>query len=99
MSTPAYLGVGTDNNESAFFSAPHGTGKAAKKTSEVPKTKEELHQKMAQNNVRLYNAKSKGVLNQDSSHYKSVEPAIKGMEKNGVIKAVARMQPISVLIA
>jgi len=73
MSTPAYLGVGTDKSESTFFSAPHGTGKAAKKTSEVPKTKEELHEKMKQKNVKLYNAKSKGVLNQDSSHYKSVE--------------------------
>ena len=99
MSTSAYLGVGTDSNEAGYFSAPHGTGKAAKKTSRVPKSKEELHKKMQQNNVRLYNAKSKGVLNQDSSHYKSVEPAIKGMEKNGVIKAVAKMQPISVLMA
>lgn len=54
---------------------------------------------MKKNNVRLYNAKSKGVLNQDSSHYKSVEPAIKGMEENGVIKAVAKMQPVSVLMA
>ncbi len=99
MSTPAYLGVGTDYNTASFFSAPHGTGKSKNKTSAVPKTKKELHQKMKENNVRLYNAKSKGVINQDSSHYKNIEPAIKGMVENKVIKPVAKMQPISVLMA
>jgi RNA-splicing ligase RtcB len=91
--------VGTDENQASFFSAPHGTGKGKKKTSKVPQNKEELHQKMAQNNIKLYNAKSSGVLNQDSSHYKNVEPAIEGMTENKVIKPVARMQPISVLMA
>jgi tRNA-splicing ligase RtcB len=99
MSTPAFLGVGTDENQASFFSAPHGTGKGKKKTSKVPQNKEELHQKMAQNNIKLYNAKSSGVLNQDSSHYKNVEPAIEGMTENKVIKPVARMQPVSVLMA
>ena len=99
MSTPVYLGAGTDYNTSSFFSAPHGTGKSKKKTSEVPKNKEALHLKMSKNKVRLYNAKSKGVIDQDSSHYKSVEPAIKGMTKNKVINPVAKMKPVSVLMA
>jgi tRNA-splicing ligase RtcB len=99
MSTPAYLGVGTNENTASFFSAPHGTGKSKSKTSEVPTTKEELHSKMMKNDVRLYNAKSDGVLNQDSSHYKNIEPAIKGMAENKIIKPVAKMQPISVLMA
>ncbi|MCK5080744.1 MAG: RtcB family protein [Candidatus Moranbacteria bacterium] len=99
MSTPAYLGVGTDQNESTFFSAPHGTGKSKNKTSKVPTNKEELHSKMVKNKVRLYNAKSTGILEQDSSHYKNIEPAIKGMTKNGVIKPVAKMRPVSVLMA
>ncbi len=99
MGTPAYLGTGTDNNQASFFSAPHGTGKAKDKTSKVPTTKEELHSKMIKSNVHLYNAKSDGVLKQDSSHYKNIEPAIKGMKKNGVINPIARMQPISVLMA
>lgn len=99
MSTPAYLGVGTDHNKNTFFSAPHGTGKSKTKTSEVPKDKEALHSKMAKRNVHLYNAKSNGILEQDASHYKDVEPAVKGMTENGVIKSVAKMYPISVLMA
>jgi len=99
MSTPVYLGTGTDQNEASFFSAPHGTGKSKKKTSLVPKNKEELRLKMKRNKVRLYNAKSKGVINQDSSHYKSVEPAINGMTKNKVLNPVAKMRPVSVLMA
>lgn len=99
MSTPAYIGVGTDENEATFFSAPHGTGKSKNKTSDVPSNKEELHSKMAKNNVRLYNAKSTAILGQDSSHYKDVETAVKGMKKNGVLKPIAKMNPISVLMA
>ncbi len=99
MSTPVYLGVGTDENETTFFSAPHGTGKSKNKTSEVPVDKNALKTKMEKRNVRLYNAKSKGILEQDASHYKDVEPAIKGMTENGVIKPVAKMHPVSVLMA
>ena len=54
---------------------------------------------MAKRNVHLYNAKSSGILEQDASHYKDVEPAIKGMAENGVIKPVAKMHPVSVLMA
>jgi len=99
MSTPAYLGVGTDNNEETFFSAPHGTGKSKSKTSKVPTNKKELHSKMNKRNVRLYKAKSKGILSQDASHYKNIKPAIEGMTQNGVIKPVAKMTPVAVLMA
>lgn len=99
MSTPAYLGTATDNNKSTFFSAAHGTGKSKTKTSEVPKDKEALHKKMAKRGVKLYNAKSKGIVNQDASHYKNVEIAIKGMKANGIINPVAKMIPVAVLMA
>ncbi len=99
MSTPVYLGVGTDENEATFFSAPHGTGKSRTKTSDVPNDKEALHSKMSKRNVKLFNARSTAILEQDSSHYKNVEPAIEGMVANGVIKPVAKMTPISVLMA
>ncbi|MFO7806833.1 MAG: RtcB family protein [Candidatus Moraniibacteriota bacterium] len=99
MSTPAYLGVATDQNESTFFSAPHGTGKSGKETSEVPKNRDELIQKMDSKKVRLYNGKSKGIINQDSSRYKNIEPAIEGMKNNGVMNPVAKMRPVAVLMA
>jgi tRNA-splicing ligase RtcB len=99
MSTSAYLGVATDENKSTFFSAPHGTGKAKEKTSDVPHSREDLLQKMKERKVRLYNGSSKGIIHQDASHYKNIEPAIEGMKSNGVMKPVAKMNPVAVLMA
>lgn len=99
MSTPAYLGVATNENESSFFSAPHGTGKSKEKTSDVPENKEALFNKMKNRGVKLYNAQSKGVVNQDASHYKSIEPGVEGMKANKIMKPVAKMTPKAVLMA
>lgn len=98
MSTPAYLAVGTDKNESTYFSAPHGTGRRKASQEDAAKSKEELFQKMQQKDVKLYNAKSKGVIMQDSSHYKDVEEVINGMVENDIVKVVAKMQPVAVLM-
>lgn len=98
MSTPAYLAVGTDENQSTFFSAAHGTGRRKEPTRDKALSKEELFQKMKQNNVRLYNAKSKGVVMQDSSYYKDVEEVIAGMVDNRIVDVVAKMEPVAVLM-
>ncbi|MDH4330818.1 MAG: RtcB family protein [Candidatus Moranbacteria bacterium] len=98
MSTPAYLGVGTNENESSFFSASHGTGRRAKVEDESPKDKEELFKNMEKAQVRLYNAASSGVILQDSSYYKDVEEVISGMEDNKIINAAVKMQPVAVLM-
>lgn len=99
MSTEAYFGVGTDQNEQTFFSAAHGTGKSKTKTSKVPENREELMEKMKERKVRLYNATSKGIENQDASHYKDASLAISGMEANKVMKPVVKMMPVAVLMA
>ncbi len=96
MSTPAYLGVGTDYNETSFFSASHGTGRRAQ--AQGVQSKEELFQKMQKQKVRLYNAKSKGVVLQDSAYYKDVEEVIAGMEDNQIVRPVVKMQPVAVLM-
>ncbi|PIX91097.1 MAG: hypothetical protein COZ28_00625 [Candidatus Moranbacteria bacterium CG_4_10_14_3_um_filter_44_15] len=99
MATPFYFGVGTDENESTFFSASHGTGKAKEKQGNVPQNREELMEKMKKNKVKLFNAKSRQIIDQDSSHYKDVEEVIAGMTENKIIKVVAKMQPVAVLMA
>lgn len=99
MSTPAYLGVATDKNENTFFSAAHGTGKSRQKTSEVPRDKKELFEKMQRRGVKLYNAASSEIINQDASHYKSAETAIEGLEASNTIKPVVKMTPVAVLMA
>ncbi len=99
MATPFYFGVGTDENESTFFSASHGTGKAKNSHGRVPKNREELVEKMKQNRVKLFNAKSRQIIDQDSSHYKDVEEVIAGMTENKIIKVVAKMDPVAVLMA
>lgn len=98
MSTPAYFGVGTNDNESAYFSAAHGTGKSKTKTSEVPENKKVLFDKMNRRGVKLYNAASKGVIEQDAAHYKNPDKAIEGLKTNGVMKPVAKMMPVAVLM-
>ena len=98
MSTPMYLGVGTDENDSTFFSAGHGTGRRKNPETNKADTKEELFQKMKEKKVKLFNAKSKGVIYQDSSYYKDIEEVIAGMEENKIVKTVAKMDPIAVLM-
>lgn len=98
MGTPAYIAVGTDKNESTFFSAPHGTGRRKHHQENAAKSKKELFQKMQQNNVKLYNAKSKGVVLQDSSYYKDVEEVMSGLEDNNIVNVVAKMEPVAVLM-
>jgi tRNA-splicing ligase RtcB len=98
MSTPMYLGVGTDENESTFFSAGHGTGRRKNPEEGKAATKDELFQKMQERKVKLFNAKSKGVVFQDSGYYKDVEEVIAGMEENKIVKPMAKMEPIAVLM-
>ncbi len=98
MSTPAYLCVGTDNNESTFFSASHGTGRRKNPESKAITRKSDLFKKMNQRQVKLFNAKSKNVVQQDSAYYKDVEEAITGMEANNIVNTVAKMEPVAVLM-
>ncbi|QQR77672.1 MAG: RtcB family protein [Candidatus Moraniibacteriota bacterium] len=99
MSTEAYLGVGTDENESSFFSANHGAGKSKDKTDTVvPKNKTELDQKLATKGVRLYNGRSSKVIEQDSAHYKQADDVVASVRENGIAIPVARLQPVAVIM-
>ncbi len=98
MSTPAYIGVGTDENESSFFSASHGTGRRKNPENDTPNDKKDLFKRMESRNVKLFNAASDGVIQQDSAYYKDVEEVIAGMADNKIIKVVAKMEPVAVLM-
>ncbi len=98
MSTDAYICVGTDRNEDSFFSAPHGTGKGKNEKEKSVSGKEELFSKMKDRGVRLYNAKSSIVVDQDSARYKDIEKVISGVEANGIARVVAKMKPVAVLM-
>jgi len=98
MSTPAYIGVGTDENESTFFSASHGTGRRKDPEKGTPENKDALFARMDAKHVKLFNAKSKGVIMQDRAYYKDVEEVISGMVDNKIIKVVAKMEPVAVLM-
>jgi RNA-splicing ligase RtcB len=98
MSTDAYIGVGTNENQETFFSAAHGTGKGVEKTSKIPSSKEELFAKMKDRGVKLYNAKSSKIIEQDAGHYKDPTVVVEGMVANKIMKAVAKMKPVAVLM-
>jgi tRNA-splicing ligase RtcB (3'-phosphate/5'-hydroxy nucleic acid ligase) len=98
MATDAYICVGTDENQDSFFSAPHGTGKGINRSEKNISNKEELFSKMKEKNIKLYNAKSSIVINQDSSRYKDIAKVIKGIEANKIARVVAKMQPVAVIM-
>jgi len=98
MSTPAYICAGTDENESSFFSASHGTGRRKNPQVDAVHDKEKLLEKMKASNVKLFNAASSGVVMQDRGYYKNVEEVIRGMEENNIVKVVAKMEPVAVLM-
>ncbi|MEI7891317.1 MAG: RtcB family protein [bacterium] len=98
MSTDAYICVGTDRNDKSFYSAPHGTGKGKNSNEKSIANKDELFAKMEEKGVKLYNAQSSIVINQDSARYKNIDQVIKGVEANGVAHVVAKMKPISVIM-
>lgn len=98
MATDAYICVGTDRNDQSFYSAPHGTGKGKNTNEKSIANKEELFAKMEAKGVKLYNAKSSIVINQDSARYKNIDQVIKGVEANGVAHVVAKMQPVAVIM-
>lgn len=97
MTTPSYLACSTDQNESTFFSASHGAGKKKEEPKDLNKKK--LFKKVSQSGVRLYNARSKGVVKQYSSYYKDINEVMKGVSENNIAKPVARLTPIAVLMA
>jgi tRNA-splicing ligase RtcB (3'-phosphate/5'-hydroxy nucleic acid ligase) len=99
MSTEAYLCVGTDGNESTFFSCNHGAGKPRQAAeSVVPHNREELDRKLESRGVRLYNGRSSKVIEQDSSHYKNADAVIASVKENDIVKPVAKMQPVAVIM-
>jgi tRNA-splicing ligase RtcB len=98
MATDAYICVGTDHNAESFFSAPHGTGKGKNLQETTIENKEELFAKMETKGVKLYNAKSNIVINQDSARYKNIDEVMKGVQANGIAHVVAKMEPVAVLM-
>ncbi len=99
MSTAAYIGVGTDENESSFYSSSHGTGKPRDlDKNAAPKNREELMKKVAEHGVKLYNARSSKTVEQDASQYKSVEQAVEDITANNVLRMVAKMHPVAVIM-
>ncbi len=98
MSTPAYICAGTDENESTFFSASHGTGRRKNPETSAARDKKELWKKMRKSNIKLFNAASKGVVLQDRGYYKDAEEVISGMEENKIVKIAAKMEPVAVLM-
>lgn len=99
MSTEAYLAVGTDENESGFFSCNHGAGKSKDKTDTViPQSRSDLDRKLESKGVRLYNGRSRKVIEQDSSHYKRADEVIASVRENGIARPVARLQPVAIIM-
>lgn len=98
MATDAYLCVGTDENNESFYSAPHGTGKGSNKNEKNVANKKELFAKMKEKNVRIYNAQSSIIVNQDSARYKNIDRVIEGIKANKIAHVVAKMKPVAVLM-
>ncbi|MBD3245278.1 MAG: hypothetical protein GF335_04790 [Candidatus Moranbacteria bacterium] len=99
MSTPSYLMASLDQNDSTFYSINHGAGRKKKISEAAVKTKEELMKKMKKNKVKLYNAKSKGVIQQASGYYKNIDEIVKINKDFNISTPVVKLSPKSVLMA
>lgn len=97
MTTPSYLAVATDKNTSTFFSASHGAGKKSVEPDSFDK--EKLFEKLQKDGVKLYNAKSKGVVKQYSDYYKNIDDVMEGIKQNEIATPVAKLAPVAVLMA
>ncbi len=53
---------------------------------------------MNKRGVKLYNATSKEIIEQDAGHYKDPTIAVEGMEANNIMHTVAKMKPVAVLM-
>jgi tRNA-splicing ligase RtcB len=99
MSTPSYFVAGTDQNHSTFFSINHGAGKSPTAKSGAPRNKEELSAIMEENKIKLYNARSKGVVYQSGKYYKDINTILKSVQDFNIASPIAKMQPVAVLMA
>lgn len=97
MTTPSYLAAATDQNESTFFSASHGAGKKKDEPREFGK--DTLFEKVEKQGVKLYNAKSRGVIKQYSDFYKDIDEVMWGISENKIAKPIAKLTPLAVLMA
>jgi tRNA-splicing ligase RtcB (3'-phosphate/5'-hydroxy nucleic acid ligase) len=99
MSTEAFLCVGTDKNESSFYSCNHGAGKAKVKSDTlVPEDTAALREKLKTRGVKLYNGRSAKVIEQDSAHYKRIDDIIATVKENQIVKPVARLMPVAIIM-
>ena len=97
MTTPSYLAAATDENESTFYSASHGAGKRKNEPKKFGKN--ELFTKVEKDGVKLYNARSRGIVKQYSAYYKNITEVMQGIAKNNIAQPVAKLAPIAVLMA
>lgn len=91
--TLAYLGVGTDQNESAFFSADHEFGKA----EEINFSSPAESPKIEGYSFDVYARKSKTTEKQNKTYQDYAEKTIKELEAKQIIKSVASFKPIAKL--
>jgi len=99
MSTPSYLVGGIDQNDTTFYSINHGAGKSKQQDKNAPQTKEELLKNMRSKKIRLYNAKSKGVVQQADQYYKDINDILNSVQEFKIADPIAKLTPVAVLMA
>ncbi len=99
MSTPSYLVGGSDENTAAFYSINHGAGKSKNKSEGIPQTKRELLKNMEERKIRLYNGRSKGIVQQASQFHKDINEISKVVQENKIANPIAKLTPVAVLMA
>jgi tRNA-splicing ligase RtcB (3'-phosphate/5'-hydroxy nucleic acid ligase) len=99
MSTPSYLVGGTDENRDTFYSINHGAGKSKQSEENAPQSKKELFKNMKDKEIKLYNAKSKGVVQQASHYYKNINEILETAQNSQIADPIAKLTPVAVLMA
>jgi tRNA-splicing ligase RtcB len=93
-----YVCVSTLKNDITYFSMGHGAGRLSRdRITHIPKDREELCRELESNSVKLYKGLSRKIVKQSPSCFKDIEATIKYLEGEGLIKVVAKLEPIGVL--
>ncbi|MCX6766066.1 MAG: RtcB family protein [Candidatus Moranbacteria bacterium] len=96
VNTLAYVGVGTDKNESTFFSANHEIGKADAINLETIRS-DELSPQNNDYTFDIYRGRKKTIGNQNTLYQQYAEKIVEDLASNNIMNTVAALEPVVML--
>ncbi|MFC1651800.1 RtcB family protein [Patescibacteria group bacterium] len=99
MGTASYVVVGTDKCEESYYSVNHGAGrKLARGEAKRSVSLKEFEKWMDQKGILINERNLENVKDESPFAYKNIEEVISVLEERGMIKKIAKLEPIGVIV-